>query len=153
MKLCPKCDVQHNKPGVFCSRSCANSRIFSEDSRRLKSESQKLALAKKSPNERRGMLSAARAARIKADDVRRTQSETETLGRGALRRRIKEEQAGKCLGCGITDWMGKPLILELDHIDGDNKNNIRSNLRMHCPNCHSQTPTWRGRKNGCIAQW
>lgn len=42
-------------------------------------------------------------------------------------------------------WNGKPLTLQVDHIDGDNRNNERSNLRWLCPNCHSQTPTW-GRK-------
>jgi hypothetical protein len=40
--------------------------------------------------------------------------------------------------------MNEPLTLEVDHIDGDNKNNVRDNLRALCPNCHSQTDTWRG---------
>lgn len=41
MKLCPKCNSNHNKPGIFCSRSCANSRTFSVCSRRKKSEANK----------------------------------------------------------------------------------------------------------------
>lgn len=41
--------------------------------------------------------------------------------------------------------MGKPLVLELDHIDGNNQNDQRHNLRYLCPNCHSQTPTFRGK--------
>ncbi len=36
--------------------------------------------------------------------------------------------------------------MELDHIDGDNKNNLKENLRLLCPNCHAKTPTWRKRK-------
>lgn len=54
-----------------------------------------------------------------------------------------------CEGCGIgPEWQGKSLTLEIDHIDGDNKNNNRENLRYLCPNCHSQcTDTNRPWKN------
>ena len=41
--------------------------------------------------------------------------------------------------------MGEPIPLELDHIDGDRENNSRENCRLLCANCHSQTPTFRGR--------
>lgn len=58
------------------------------------------------------------------------------------RRRVLHEQGGRC-SCGVNEWCGKPLALELHHIDGDNANNIRENVAMLCPNCHSQTPTYR----------
>ena len=48
----------------------------------------------------------------------------------------------KCAGCGISDWKGKPISLQLDHINGVNNDNRRENLRFLCPNCHSQTETW-----------
>ena len=52
----------------------------------------------------------------------------------------------KCCKCGSDGmWQGEPLSLELDHIDGDDHNNIPSNLRYLCPNCHSQTKTFRGK--------
>ena len=41
--------------------------------------------------------------------------------------------------------MGSKIALELEHVDGDNTNNDLSNLKFLCPNCHSMTPTWRGR--------
>lgn len=49
----------------------------------------------------------------------------------------------KCQNCQNTEWMGVPIPLELDHIDGNNKNNFLINLRLLCPNCHALTPTYR----------
>lgn len=51
----------------------------------------------------------------------------------------------ECSKCLIKDWLGAPLSLELDHIDGDKFNNTLENLRILCPNCHSQTSTFRGK--------
>lgn len=45
----------------------------------------------------------------------------------------------KCTKCGIGDlWDNTKLVLEIDHIDADWKNNEPCNLRFLCPNCHSQ---------------
>ena len=51
-----------------------------------------------------------------------------------------------CACCGIKEWNGKTLSLELDHINGINNDNRLENLRFLCPNCHSQTSTY-GAKN------
>ena len=49
--------------------------------------------------------------------------------------------------CGQLPWrLGKPLTLQVDHVDGDRFNNSIENLRILCPDCHSQTDTYAGRK-------
>jgi hypothetical protein len=60
---------------------------------------------------------------------------------------LKEEM---CENCGITDWNGQKLSLHLDHINGKRDDNRLENLRVLCPNCHSQTETYAG-KNKKIA--
>lgn len=55
----------------------------------------------------------------------------------------------RCEGCDCDGtWQGRPLGLEIDHIDGDFHNNERENLRFLCPNCHAQTENWCGRSKG-----
>jgi predicted HNH restriction endonuclease len=73
----------------------------------------------------------------------------ETLtSRTGIKARLIAIRGHKCeiVKCGLTVWLEKPICLELDHIDGNNRNNDETNLRLLCPNCHSQTPTWRNRK-------
>lgn len=53
----------------------------------------------------------------------------------------------KCYICNISKWNNKEISLDLDHIDGNRENNLLNNLRLLCPNCHSQTSTFKGRNN------
>lgn len=66
------------------------------------------------------------------------------------RRKVLEEQNYHCFHCGIDEWQGIKIILEVDHVDGDKKNNSRDNLRGLCPNCHSLTDTWRKKKSALV---
>ena len=63
---------------------------------------------------------------------------------------ILKEQGYKCAICNCSpEHNGKPLVFILDHIDGHASNNRRENLRMICPNCDSQLPTYKSKnKNG-----
>jgi hypothetical protein len=64
-----------------------------------------------------------------------------------LRNRLIKEKivAYECSVCKTFEWNGNPLSLQLDHIDGDSSNHLLENLRLICPNCHSQTDTWCGK--------
>ena len=59
-----------------------------------------------------------------------------------------EDREYKCSCCNISEWNNKPIVLEVDHIDGNSENNRPENLRFICPNCHSQTDTYKARNIG-----
>jgi len=66
-----------------------------------------------------------------------------------VRRYVLERADYKCEKCGVGNvWNGKPLTLQIDHIDGNYKNNKPGNHRVLCPNCHTQTSTYGSRNAG-----
>ena len=82
---------------------------------------------------------------IQIDEIlegKHPQYQTYKLKNKLIKAGIKEN---KCEICGISEWNGKPIKMELHHIDGDRTNHKLSNLMMLCPNCHSQTETFRAR--------
>jgi HNH endonuclease len=71
-----------------------------------------------------------------------------------IRLHLLEEQGHACAICGGgTSWKGQELRLVLDHVDGDSSNNRRDNLRLVCPNCDSQLPTYKARNRGNGRAW
>ena len=69
--------------------------------------------------------------------------------RQSLKRRLINEEIleKKCNCCGLTEWLGNPISLQLHHKDGNNKNHSIENIELLCPNCHSQTDTYAGKNN------
>jgi hypothetical protein len=71
-----------------------------------------------------------------------------------IRSYLLEEQNGRCDVCGCPgSWFGQTLRFILDHVDGDSSNNRRENLRLVCPNCDSQLPTYKARNRGKGRSW
>ena len=75
---------------------------------------------------------------VRADSTRVLRTATAVLRRALIAIGVKY----CCAICGISDWCGRPLVLQVDHVDGDHKNNLADNLRFICPNCHTQTSNW-----------
>ena len=79
--------------------------------------------------------------------------------RQAVRKILTEDRGYECTECGISEWNGKPITLWVDHIDGNAGNCARSNYRLVCPNCDSQSVTFgaknygKGRKSRGMAQY
>lgn len=72
-----------------------------------------------------------------------------------IRQFLLDEAEGKCSQCRwaeVNVTTGK-VPLEIHHVDGNSSNNLRENLQVLCPNCHSLTPTFRNRKNNGRTRW
>lgn len=67
-----------------------------------------------------------------------------------LKRYLFKKFDNKCCQCGWgkTNTYSNTIPLEVDHIDGDFRNNAENNLRLLCPNCHSLTETYKGANKG-----
>jgi len=149
MKKCKLCSKEFEPvKGLvnFCSVSCANTRIFSQKTK------DKISYALKNSEK---FLKSERDKLIKKEKFRISIAETwdkkilaadlSSLKYESLRKRIILEQNKCCNKCTLNEWLGQPMIFELEHKDGNTKNNNRENLEALCPNCHSQTEFWRGR--------
>lgn len=151
MEKCKKCGKEFKpQKGLksYCSLACRNSRNHTSET---KSKISKSILSSDKfwqsvENNKKWIDYKALGKKLKeiADD-KILEADYETLSFGRLKKRIVLEQSGKCNHCGIDKWNGKDITLELEHKDGNHSNNNRENLEAICPNCHSQTDTWRGK--------
>lgn len=134
--------------GKFCSRPCANSRRRTEEDKKKIAAGMKKAYAEgraTRPTMTQNQVEARVAAQKQKAIDELMAADYGSLKFERLRKRVIIEQEGKCNRCGIDEWLGEAITLELEHKDGDHHNNDRDNIECLCPNCHSLTPTWRGR--------
>lgn len=163
---CENCDNNHDGTygsGRFCSVKCARS--YSTKNKRCDIN---IAVSKALKGIRvhnRGFLSGydkrrrvlSDSDREKAVQIRQNiyddlfnNAPFDDLPKTMKRKRLLIEQNGQCKNCGNDHWMGGKIPLELDHINGNNKDDRKENLRLLCPNCHALTPTWRRKKNEAL---
>jgi protein-arginine kinase activator protein McsA len=95
------------------------------------------------------------------DSIRRRLTDEQFFVKGVLRNgtNLKSRLIGLgikdiCVICGqLPVWMGHLLVLQVDHIDGNPTNNVKDNLRIICPHCHTQQKTTgRVKKTGVIGR-
>ena len=60
-----------------------------------------------------------------------------------LKKHLIKDRGNKCECCGLVEWLGQSIKLEIHHINGDKTDNRYDNLQLLCPNCHSLTDSWR----------
>ena len=149
MKNCPKCNNEHNKPGIFCSRSCANSRTWSDETNLKRSITSKSI----SPWNK-GLSTGVNEARNESIRLARSEQTRDKFlsgsisERSSIRKHLTREHGYYCAICNISEWQEQKITLQVDHIDGNAGNNKPENLRLICPNCHSQTKTFGARNKG-----
>ena len=72
--------------------------------------------------------------------------EGKVASRESLKRYLIKKSGERCSICGVgKEWNNIPLPLQVDHIDGNSDNDLPNNIRLLCPNCHSQQPTTKNR--------
>jgi hypothetical protein len=147
--ICENCSKNHNGSygsGRFCSIKCARS--FSTKNKRHeinKKVSEKLKGRVGTNNWTKETLKKVRKKYKQKSEKYMMETLFEELGWGLKRKRIIKEQNNCCNKCGIGSWLDSPIVLEIDHINGNNTDDRRDNLEGLCPNCHSITESWRGR--------
>jgi hypothetical protein len=65
-----------------------------------------------------------------------------------VKRYLFEKFNNSCCKCGLSSWQGSAIVLEVEHKDGNSYNNKEENLELLCPNCHSQTETYKNKNMG-----
>jgi hypothetical protein len=155
-KLCRECSTPLSYEAsknhrVYCNSSCAASY---NNKRRAKTLEEKLAKDCVNPECNEKIL------------ARRTYCSSPCMGRHRRRQAIEaaasqgvgtaptfkrlllETHGEKCWECGESEWLGHPIPLELEHVDGNSENNSLDNLKILCCNCHALTPTYKAKNVG-----
>lgn len=141
-KKCAKCGqpvpFRQRLKGLYCSRSCA-AKVNGSKFVKRKRTAKRCAIC--------DCLHAMNGDLCRKHEMIK-RVESGIAGPYAVRRNLLAFRGSRCESCGGVEWQGKPIPVEMDHIDGDSKNNSLDNLRLICPNCHSQTPTFRSKNKG-----
>ena len=135
---CCQAALSYKKRGnLYCSRSCA-ARINNLVPKRIMSEQAR----------ERAVTAKARVTRVRPSKKIVSPRQPGT-GHLAMKKRLLSMFGNSCSDPECAwDFDACPVDVELDHMDGDGTNNLLSNLRLLCPNCHSLTDTFMGKNKG-----
>lgn len=149
-KLCPNCNniipYEKKRDNKYCSKSCSATVINNKRKQR-----KTCLVCEKEINKGSSKycsFSCQKTYHFNQKLEEWIKGEKMIKSRNFFRRYLTETYGYKCSCCGIDEWNGKELVLEIDHIDGIPDNNEPQNLRFICPNCHSQTDTYKGKNIG-----
>lgn len=147
MNNCLNCNIHTTNP-KFCSQSC--SAIFNNKGKRRhgKEPVKCLICGKKCKNYSSKYCSYKCQQTYQYNKRIEVWKTTGYIGIQSLRRYIKEKYNNACTKCRISSWNNKPISLEIEHIDGNSENNNEDNITLLCPNCHSQTSTYKSKNKG-----
>jgi hypothetical protein len=84
----------------------------------------------------------------RCNETEKAISEGQVVGPVPLKKYLIKTRGHKCEMCDITEWNNQPVMVIMDHINGDSTNNKLTNLRLLCSNCDAQTPTYKSRNKG-----
>jgi hypothetical protein len=155
--ICPCCGVaisfeQRNK-SVFCSKSCSakhNNTIRGNKNRESWLTDAKCICCEKQLTNRYSKYCSSKC----QHDYQYNLKKDNWLATGCkepnrfLRMVLTEEQGNNCSVCGIEEHNGKPIVFEVEHINGNSEDCSYENVCLICPNCHSQTDTYKGKNRG-----
>lgn len=145
-KKCKICnnviDYSFRNINIFCSSSC--SAIFNNPKRTV----ERVCICCGSPTKNKKFCD------IKCFHINKKKQTTISIENGkkvtndTFKSYLVDKNGHKCQMCSFSEWGGKPILLILDHIDGNSDNCSLENLRLICSNCDTLTPTYKGRNKG-----
>jgi 5-methylcytosine-specific restriction endonuclease McrA len=144
---CKQCEKEILKGKTFCDSSC------SAKYNNSKREKKPFPICKNCSKELNNRVKVYCDNKCQAEDIRNSKTiplylRGEITQRNTLRGILNRERGHICNSCGIVEYNGKEIVLEVNHIDGNPFNNMPDNLELICPNCHSQTTSFKGRNKG-----
>lgn len=144
-RACEKSLIFSKRKNKFCSNSCA-----AKVTNTLRDKKQKktcLFCQKELTHGGKYCNNKCQIEKLYLDKIEKWKNNSITP-QNSIRRYLKEKYGYFCSLCGISEWKEKPITLEIEHKDGNSLNNLEENLCFLCPNCHSQTNTYKGKNRG-----